>query len=303
MTGTACLLMYGAGLAWVSPALLDRITRNGASPRLSVLLWLSAIVVAAVVWVVAGAGLMVNFIVSHGAADPVRYCMDVLLAMHRFGWIGDLVLIGVAAAAVLGTAMVTRRIVRTVRRLSERSCEHAYSARMLGVRDGVVIVTSEQRAAYCVAGRPSAIVVTSGAVSSLDADELDAVLAHERAHLRGRHPQLLMVLNAVAGALPWIPLVRQGTRAVARLVEMSADDAAARRHGSVALLNGLVALAGQPRATGTALAAGDTAVVARALRLADPVPVAARVRQQILLSATLAALIVVPVAMLMLPHP
>ena len=51
MTGTACLLMYGAGLAWLGPALLDRITRSGVSPRLSVAVWLAAITVVAVVWV------------------------------------------------------------------------------------------------------------------------------------------------------------------------------------------------------------------------------------------------------------
>lgn len=303
MTGTACLLMYGAGLAWLGPALLDRITRSGVSPRLSVAVWLAAITVVAVVWVVAGAGLILDVVLSHSATDPMRYCMDVLLAVHRFGWVGDVLLIAVAAAGALGTTLAARRIVGTVARMSARSCEHASTAHMLGARDGVVVVTSEHRAAYCVAGRPSAIVVTSGAVSSLAATELDAVLAHERAHLRGRHPQLLMLLNALRDALPWVPLARRATDAVARLVEMCADDAAARSHGSATLLRGLVALAAAPRAPGGALAAGDTAIVARAWRLADPAPAGTRWCGQILLSVTLVTVIVTPVAMLLLPHP
>lgn len=296
-------MSYGAVLAWLCPALLDRLTRNGLSPRLSVAVWLAAIAVAAGVWVVAGVGLIANFTVVHWGADPVRYCLDVVLAVHRFGWIGDLVLIAAAFAGVIGTALAARRIVRTMRRLSARSCEHAYAAHMLGAAgDGVVVVPSDKRAAYCVAGRPSAIVVTSAAVSSLQADELSAVLAHERAHLRGRHPQLMMLLKALAATLPRLPLVRVGAEAVGRLVEMSADDAAARRYGRDTLLGGLLALAGQPRATGTALAAGDTAILARAMRLADPAGVGARLRQQMVLVAVLATVIVAPVTLLVLAH-
>jgi Zn-dependent protease with chaperone function len=296
-------MSYGAVLAWLCPALLDRLTRNGLSPRLSVVVWLSAIVVAAAVWVMAGVGVIANFTVAHWGADPVRYCLDVVLAVHRFGWIGDLVLIASAGAGVIGTALVARRIVHTVRRLSARSCEHAYAAHMLGAAgDGVVIVRSDERAAYCVAGRPSAIVVTSGAVSSLQADELSAVLAHERAHLRARHPQLMTLLKALAATLPRIPLVRVGAEAVGRLVEMSADDAAARRHGRETLLSGLVALAGQPRATGTALAAGDTAILARAIRLASPASAGARLWQQFVLVTVLATVIVAPATLLVLSH-
>lgn len=300
MTGAACMLLYGAALAWLGPGALDRITRSGVSPRLSVAVWLSAIAVVAVVWVVAGAGLILDVVLLHSGADPVRYCMDALLAVHRFGWVGDVVLIAVAVAGVSGTTLAARRIVAAMHRMSARSCEHASTAHMLGARDGVVVVTSEHRAAYCVAGRPSAIVVTSGAVSSLDAAELDAVLAHERAHLRGRHPQLL---NALHGALPWVPLVRRATGAVARLVEMCADDTAARSHGSAALLRGLVALTGAPRVPGGALAAGDTAMVARAWRLADPAPAGTRLCRQLVLSLTLVTVIVTPVAMLLLSHP
>ncbi len=303
MTGAACMLLYGAALAWLGPGSLDRITRSGVSPRLSVAVWLSAIAVVAVVWVVAGAGLILDVVLLHSAADPVRYCMDVLLAVHRFGWFGDAVLIAVAAAGASATTLAARRIMAAMHRMSARSCEHASTAHMLGARDGVVVVTSEHRAAYCVAGRPSAIVVTSGAVSSLDAAELEAVLAHERAHLRGRHPQLLMLLNALYGVLPWVPLLRRAADAVARLVEMCADDAAARSHGSAALLRGLVALTGAPSAPGGALAAGDTAMVARAWRLADPAPAGTRWRRQVVLSLTLVTVIVTPVAMLLMPHP
>lgn len=123
-----------------------------------------------------------------------------------------------------------------------------------------------------------------------------AVLAHEPAHLSsGRHLQLMMLLRALASSMPRLPLFRNAVDAVGPLVEMCADDAAARRYVRRAVLGGLVALAGQPRATGSALAAADTPAVARALRLAEPVPNGARLRQLVVLGATLASLVGTPV--------
>ena len=49
--------------------------------------------------------------------------------------------------------------------------------------------TPPEPAAYCVSGRPPAIVVTTAALGALDDRQLDAVVAHERAHLAGHHPQ------------------------------------------------------------------------------------------------------------------
>lgn len=112
-------------------------------------------------------------------------------------------------------------------------------------RPGVVIVDAQRSAVYCVSGDPPAIVVTSAAWSSLARSELAAVLAHEQAHIAGRHHQILMMLRAMAAALP-LPLVQQSGHAVAELLEMCADNAAARRHGVNPILGGLLAMA-EPR--------------------------------------------------------
>ncbi len=86
-------------------------------------------------------------------------------------------------------------------------------------------------AAYCVAGRPAAIVVTSGALAVLDPPQLRAVLAHESAHLAHGHHALATVTRGLAAAFPGVPLFARGAAEVARLAEMSADDTAARTSG------------------------------------------------------------------------
>ena len=144
--------------------------------------------------------------------------------------------------------------------------------------------------------------MTSAAVKSLTEPELAAVLAHERAHLSGRHPQLMMLLRALASAVPALPLFSAAVHSVGRLVEMNADDVAVRGHGRDALLSGLVALAGTPRAGGAALAAADTAVVARAERLVAPPKRRTLLRERVVLSGTLAAMIMAPAVLAFFCH-
>ena len=63
------------------------------------------------------------------------------------------------------------------------------------------------------------MILTTGAVQALDPGQLDAVLAHERAHLAGRHPLLLataLVLLATA-ASPAPALAAGATDSVQRI--------------------------------------------------------------------------------------
>ena len=166
----------------------------------------------------------------------------------------------------------------------------------------MVVLSAEQPTAYCVAGRPHAIVVTTGAVASLNERELAAVLAHEQAHVAGRHPQLMMTLRALAVAMPRLPLLAAAVEAVGCLVEMCADDRAARRYGRDALLCSLIALAGQPRPAGPGLGAADTAVVARATRLAGPMSRGSQWCQRLALTATLVFLVCAPAVIVVVCH-
>ncbi len=126
----------------------------------------------------------------------------------------------------------------------------------------VFIVDTDERTAYCVAGAPPAIVVTTGAIAALGGDELQAVLAHERAHLDEHHLKIVTALRGLAMVFPRVRLMTRAATDVGRLLEMCADDAAVRRHGQRSLLAGLMALAGTTPAQ--ALGAADVALLNRA---------------------------------------
>jgi len=83
--------------------------------------------------------------------------------------------------------------------------------------------------AFAVPGRPGRVLVTQGLLALLDGKERRVVLAHERAHLTGRHSGLRAAAEVCAAINPMLVLVRE---AVAFLVERNADEHAATVSGS-----------------------------------------------------------------------
>jgi hypothetical protein len=143
---------------------------------------------------------------------------------------------------------------------------------------GALVVDHPAAAAYCVPGLRSAIVVSAGALDLLDSDELAAVLAHERAHLRARHDLVLLPFTALLRAFRWSATARAANAEVALLVEMLADDRARRRRPARELATALLrvgvsgggqAPVGALAATGAAL---DGELAARVARLLRPPP-------------------------------
>lgn len=132
-----------------------------------------------------------------------------------------------------------------------------------------VIIEHPLAAAYCLPGRRHRIVLTSAALRTLRPAELGAVLAHERAHVRGRHHLALVGARAAAAAFPHIRLFRAAACEIARLLELLADDAAARGTDPYTVASALLRVAAG-RAPAATLAANGAEVAKRVHRLLSP---------------------------------
>jgi len=195
---------------------------------------------------------------------------------------------------------------------------------------GALVVDHPAAAAYCVPGLRSAIVISAGALDLLDQAELEAVLAHERAHLRARHDLVLLPFCALLRAFGWSAVALEANNQVALLVEMMADDRARRhlpaRELATALLRvgtsgglapaGALAAVGGPggtaassrssparvgaRAARVPVATSDGQLAARVTRLLRPPP-GLPVAAVILLGAVAALLVVAPAVALLVP--
>ncbi len=264
MITALALLGYAVCAAWCVPALLTPLTRHGVSVRVGLAAWLAAM---ASVLVSAAVAIQLSFrtvaadwpqltqalcrSVAGGACTPEVYRS----ALYESG------VTALAAVATLMSVVALWRYGRRVQRSRRQTRAHAEAARLVGRalakgaggtgarRHAEAVVLDDPRpAAYCVAGRPAAIVLTSGALEVLDPPQLGAVLAHERAHLAHGDHFLATLTQGLAAAFPGVPLFTKGAAEVARLAEMSADDTAVRASGRPALVAALLAIA-----TGTAI--------------------------------------------------
>lgn len=162
----------------------------------------------------------------------------------------------------------------------------------------VYVLPSARRVAYCVPGRHGRVVLSRGTLDLLGSQELDAVLAHERAHARGRHDVVLLPFVALSHAFPWLPVVGTAREAVAVLVEMIADDHGRQVHGELPLARALVRMATPVGGQGAgAFALADAGLTERLERLLNRgperswVPAAAYSAASLLLSGPLAVLV------------
>ncbi|MGC0416960.1 M56 family metallopeptidase [Embleya sp. AB8] len=130
--------------------------------------------------------------------------------------------------------------------------------------------------AYALRGPPDRIVVSTGMLIPLNDEERRALIAHERAHLRGRHHLALAATRLAACAHPLLQPIHTS---VAYTVERWADEDAAEALGdrrTIARAVGKAALAakGRPPFVAPAFAAPGP-VPRRVAALLGPAPLAA----------------------------
>jgi beta-lactamase regulating signal transducer with metallopeptidase domain len=301
---TAALLLsgYALAVAWGAPPLLRRLTAGGVSARLGLVAWLTAMASA-----LASAAFALQFLARGALAGWSRLAEVVCRSVSghactQAGYQGaavELVLGALAIVACLAAAVLAWRYGRSVQRAQQHTRAHADGARITGRRlpgdDDAVVLDAAQPVAYCLPGRPATIVVSSGAVALLDPGQLAAVLAHERAHLASRHHLLIAFTRGLAAVFPAVPLFTGGAEHVARLAEMCADDAAARRSGRGALVSALLAMATGAAVPAQALGASACAVTVRLHRLIDAPGPARRARYGLVLALVTLLLTVTPV--------
>lgn len=300
---------YALVAAWVLPLPLGRLSATGVSPRLGLTAWLAAMF-GVLASAMAALGLLIKAAVEGWPAFARTVCESVTAwlcpprvyqsAAYELG------LAITAFAAGVVTIVLGWRYGRSLRRASIRTRAHAEAARITGHRVGggnaAFVLDATWPAVYCVPGRPPTIVLTTGALAILDPEQLAAVLAHERAHLAGRHHLLLAITRSLAAIASVVPLFARGTGEVARLAEMRADDVAAHRadgeQGRRTLVTALLAMGAGAAATGLApapaswLPATGGVVAARVRRLAEPPPRARWVCHGLALAALTLAIVV-----------
>jgi Zn-dependent protease with chaperone function len=278
------------------------------SPVAAILLWQAL----GLSWGVAAVGALIGFAVTSSGAvgtGPLERLVSLLTADHPVQAIG-LARLGCLVAGILLLAILcwilvaaTASVLRARQRQRELLILLAHADPKV---PGALVVDHPAAAAYCLPGLRPEIVISAGVLDLLDADELAAVLAHERAHLRERHDLVLLPFLALLRAFSWAGITTRAYRAVGLLLEMHADDRVLRqlpaRELATALLR--VGAAGGGGVPAGALAVtgrpAECEVAARVIRLLRPPPGLNGVATTLVLGVSV-ALVALPAALLVLP--
>lgn len=301
MTAALVLMAYAVLVSTVVAAALRSARWPQACPALGVLAWQVLSFSILIALVLAGLLVLLPAGVTNGNMENLlQTCLMELRSQYATpgGAAAHL-----AGAVLLGLVVIRSGLflVRGLRAARRDRQGHLAGLRLVARRHlaiDALVVEHPIAAAYCLPGRARTIVLTSTAIAALDDTELAAVLAHERAHLRGRHHLVLAMAGALAQAVPLLPGLRWARVEQSRLLEMLADDAAAGVTGRRAVATAVLQLADAnvPATLGAAdVAAGIR--VRRMLTPAEPLAAAARlaiVCALLVLAAAPATIAVVP---------
>jgi Zn-dependent protease with chaperone function len=218
-------------LAWPVPVLLARASWPSASPATALILW-QAIALA-------GGLSMIGAMLTFGLIPFGDHLLAASEAFVRDLGAGTLpasatfVEMFALSGAVLFSIHLLLNLVLTIARTERQRTRHAHLIALLSApmpgRSDTLLIEDAAPVAYCLPGRFRSITVLSaGLIELLDAQQLEAVVAHERAHALQRHDVVLVAFAAWRRALPWFPIASRAQDAVAVLVEMLADDRARR---------------------------------------------------------------------------
>lgn len=302
---------FAAALASGVPRLVTGVAWVYREPRLGLAAWQASSAATVLAALLAGVAAVMHWGSGHRAVVAFgRFCLNALIGSH--GRAGQ----AVAVSGLVLLVVVTVRLAGAWRQVvtwgaRQRQAHWA----MLGLASprppdsrpadlavadpGLAVLPHPVPVAYVLPGPQPRVVVSTATLDRLSGPELAAVLAHERAHVAGRHHWLVGVSQLLRRAFPRVPLFAHAARETSRLLEMCADDAAARRHPRLTLARALAAMAGPPPGgAGTeALRSTGGDAVERLRRLLDP-PRPLPVPTRVAICSGLALLPLLPIAII-----
>lgn len=253
---------------------LARLQPSAAARCSAVFLGASVIAAVPTLWLIGLSGL------AHaGVVNPVTDWSAHLLPNHRpLGAVVGLVSLGMA---LTGSVLAIRVLV------------HHRRLRTSGAIEPVAYIDTDEVYAYTLPGPARTIAISAGLRRSLDDDELEFVIAHERAHARLRHDRYKLLGLLTSAFVP--PIAAVATRLEYHLErwadEEALHDTAADRQLAARTI-AKVALAGTTRSATLGIA--DHGVAARATAMLGSVEQPARQSRAVpitLITATLGSAI------------
>lgn len=285
-----------AGVLCLAIVLPHTLRLDQASPAAAATVWLSALVLRALTAVFAALFVVVALPATALFDAFTHWCWHAVLPVvathlgldgHAFGDVALILPALLLAASTLSVSFGLWRATRAVARVVKRAGVGEGPRNSLIVGDGAVLVAA--------AGlRRPRVLVSAGALTSFDDDELDASLEHEQGHIARRHRYVLVVGELCRALGRFLPGTRAAVHELAFHLERDADHFALERHHAPAALASALCKAAQRPTTAplTALGGGGVARRIRELLEAEREPTRGRGMPERALAVGMAMMVV-----------
>jgi hypothetical protein len=263
----ALAAITAAGIVLPHALYLQRV-----APVTATVLWLSSLALRAIVCLLAviyllfflpRTGLFVEL--AHWCAHVAPPVTGFELAIEGHG-------VAVLALYLPGVVLAGSLLVMSVGTVRDaRAARHLVAERALGVGPRNSLIVGGSDVLFAVAGliRPR-IVVSAGALTSLDDDELAAALAHEEGHIARRHRFVMLLAVGLRALGRAVPGSSRGVRELAFHLERDADRWALRHENNrIALASVICKAAAAERPPAPLVGLGDTDVRERLGQVLD----------------------------------
>lgn len=235
------MALFVATLGLCAIALPHVLKLERTSPARGIAIWLSVLTLRALamtLFVLA----VVSFVPNTETFQTLTgWCWHAILPLvtahlglsgHSLGHAASVIPMLALAASTMSVLWALGRTARGVRRLLSRKTlgEGPLGSLIVGGR-GIVIAAAG-------ISQPQ-IIVSAGALETLDDDELAAGVAHERGHIARRHRYILIYAHVCAALARCVPGTRVASARLSWHVERDADAYAIKRHDRFALASAI----------------------------------------------------------------
>lgn len=251
LTAAVLLAALAVVLAWPVPIALAAARWPARAPGTALLLWQAIALAGGLSMIGALATFGLVPFGSHPFAAVAEFGRS--LVDGRLPADADFAQMFALSGALLLGAHLVLNLALTIVRTRRQRRRHLQLVELLSApvpeQPGVRLLDHDAPIAYCLPATPRSVTVLSaGLLEVLDHAQVEAVVAHEQAHVDQRHHLVVVAFEAWRTALPWFPIATRASGAVGLLVEMLADDVARRTNpeGTLAEAIRAVGSAGEP---------------------------------------------------------
>ena len=255
LIGGICVAALAVALVWGGPALIRAAAPVLMGvPRTAVVVLLSLPLLS---WAVVSAlSFMAAWLLNGPDVLPTPIgdvCQRCLMAANPFGSVQIDTLVPVVLFLLLPLAVSMGFLIRGGLLARRRRRENSEAARLLsqGAVDvdvagrTVKAVSGHRNLAFSLPKKHGGVVLSDDLFSTLEADELTAVLEHEKAHVDQGHHAIMALVEVFVRPLRFIPLFAEVAASIPHYLEIAADDQARKKAGTPALASALLKIGPQ----------------------------------------------------------